>query len=81
MKLAWKNLTKDTPEKAADFKEAWADSENFRLFLKELLQERMEAEMAIAMKEDYDCPNWNLKQADAIGTVRTYRKIMELLDN
>jgi hypothetical protein len=80
MKLAWKNLTKGTPDKAADFKEAWADSENFRLFLKELLEERIRAEREKSEREAYDIENWALKQADANGVIRTYKEIIGLLD-
>jgi len=80
MKLAWKNLTKSTPDKLADFKEAWADSANFREFLIELLEERIKAEREKQERDAYDIENWALKQADTNGAIRTYKEVIGLLD-
>lgn len=30
-------------------------------------------------KPDYDCSNWALKQADAIGGVRTLKEVIDLI--
>lgn len=78
MKLAWKNL-EDYNEK--DFKVAWAASRVMREYIIELLRERIKAAENQQTRQDYDCPNWNLKQADHIGTIRTYKEIIALLDN
>lgn len=80
MKLAWKNLTKNNADKEADFKEAWADSSNFREFLIELLEDRIKAEREKQERDAYDIENWALKQADTNGAIRTYKEIIGLLD-
>lgn len=80
MKVAWKQLAKKNADKEEDIKHAWSDSENFREFLIELLEDRIKATENEAVRDDYDCPNWNLKQADMIGCIRTYKEVIALLD-
>ena len=79
MKTAWKNLTKDNPDKTEDFKGAWADGKNFRDFLIELLEGRLEAARNAKERDNYDLENWSYKQADSNGSIRTYKEIIELL--
>ena len=80
MKLAWKQLGKDNPDKQADIKEALADGTNAFLFLKEILEDRIETERNKMEREAYDIENWALKQADSNGVIRTYKEIIALLD-
>lgn len=80
MKTAWKNLAKGVKDKEDDIKVAWADSMNFREFLRELLEERIDAARNAAERDAYDLENWALKQADFNGVVRTYKEVIALLD-
>lgn len=80
MKTAWKNLAKGVKDKEDDIKVAWADAMNFREFLRELLEERIESARNAAERDAYDIENWALKQADFNGVVRTYKEVIALLD-
>ena len=79
MKLAWKQLGKNNPDKQADVKEALADGVNAFSFLREILEDRIEAERNKMEREAYDIENWALKQADANGVIRTYKEIIDLI--
>ena len=79
MKLAWKQLGKDNPDKEADIKEALADGRNAFLFLIEILESRIESARNASERDQYDLENWDLKQADANGCIRTYKEVIDLL--
>lgn len=49
--------------------------------LKNILEKKIEEiEHSQKRKADYDCPNWALKQADYIGSMRVLKDILTLLD-
>jgi hypothetical protein len=79
MKLAWKQICKNNPDKEGDVKEALADGRNAFAFLAEIIEERIAAAYAESTREQYDIENWALKQADANGCIRTYKEILGLL--
>jgi len=79
MKLAWKNICKGKPDKLADLREALADGRNAFTFLAEILELRIENERGTSERDNYDLENWALKQADSVGSVRTYKEILELI--
>lgn len=80
MKTAWKNLGKGNKDKEDDIKVAWADSANFRKFLIELLEGRIDAARNLSERDAYDLENWALKQADTNGLIRAYKEVIGLLD-
>lgn len=80
MKTAWKKLAEGNADKEADILAAFADAQNFRGFLRELLEDRIEAARNNGERDNYDLENWALKQADVNGTIRALKEIIGLLD-
>lgn len=79
MKLVWKNLGKNNPDKQSDIKEALADGHNAFGFLAEILEDRIASARNKSERDQYDLENWSLKQADTNGVIRTYKEILEII--
>lgn len=80
MKTVWKKLAEGNKDKEDDILAAFADAQNFREFLRELLEDRIESARNASERDAYDLENWALKQADTNGCIRTYKEIIGLLD-
>lgn len=78
MKLAWKNLCK-TDDELADMKKGFGNAKVGFEFLVQLLELRINNNLNETCRDNYDNPNWNLKQADLIGEARAYREIRDLV--
>lgn len=79
MKLAWKNICKNNPDKEADLKAALADGHNAFTFLSEILEQRVASSMNEMLLDSYEKTKWELKQADIIGELRAYKEISNLI--
>lgn len=64
-----------------DVKQNYRESLVIRKRLKQILKDKVEeAHNASLTKDKYDCPNWALLQADAMGYERALKLIDSLLD-
>lgn len=81
MKSAWLRNCKDD-EQRQDVREALKDGRRALELLKEIIKNRIEASHSDQRaRAQYDDVNWALKQADFIGCQRTYKEILDLIDN
>lgn len=77
MKKTWTQHTKD--EKFIDeIKRAFLSSTVVRDRLKEICEDEIKSSFSLS-KSQYDSPNWQMLQADAIGYKRAMEKIISLL--
>ena len=75
MKLAWKQVE----DPGGDLVDALAKGKNAFRFLISILDSRIETNRNQTLLDNYDNPNWALKQADLVGELRAYKEISALL--
>lgn len=77
MKKAWiDGVEQDMVE---EVKASFIRSHDTRMRLIDILEKRLQRLDEVKTNKDYDCPNWNLKQADYIGSARVYQEVISLL--
>lgn len=54
-------------------------STNFRKLLSELLQSKVLEKREASEADNYDCVNWELKQADRVGYIRALKDIEKII--
>lgn len=81
MNQTWLKDVKTKPEQVAQRKSEIQAGKPALKVLKNILERQLEEAQRVATsKEMYDSPSWAYLQADAAGTIRTYREIISLLD-
>jgi len=63
---------------AQGMREEYKASRALRLRLKELCEEEIANSYELSQSQ-YDCPNWQMKQADSVGYKRALEKIISLI--
>ena len=79
MKKSWTNGLEPDVEK--EIRMAFTSSLLLRKRLTEMLNKKeLENYRTNISKADYECPNWALKKADAVGYARALKDILELIE-
>ncbi len=77
----WTKNIKDV-DKKKEFEQHIVQSEDVLLRLKELVEDKYKLCCNDrAKKESYGLPNWELKQADCIGSIRSYEEILKHIND
>ena len=76
MKKTWTKGAE--PTLAADIEDSYGASAVLRKRLEQICQERIKASYRVG-RDEYDCPNWHLLQADGVGYTRALEEIISLI--
>ena len=78
MQQAWlKGLEQDEKDiVVAEFKSCPVLRKRMKLVLQKKIDDVVSSSL---LKSDYDCPNWDKKQADTVGYTRALREVYNLL--